>query len=206
MCLHYSNQLLYIVAPALDAVDVAELQVECTHKILLTIPALSNGVLSHLAIRWMSTCTGLCGLSTGRNSLTCFSSPPNCLEGQSFEFTANRSVPRPSMSAAVSLVIGASLSEPHIDEFAVEFVYIYYYYLCLVRRAVSHLQLLFCVHHLIIFVASHVHATLLAIACTKCSMNVRLHFLLRSVYFVIMYLGFYKHFKLFAEQRRETST
>ena len=49
MCLHYSNQLLYIVAPALDAVDVAELQVECTHKILLAIPALSNGVLSHLA-------------------------------------------------------------------------------------------------------------------------------------------------------------
>ena len=31
------------------AVDVAELQVECTHKILLAIPALSNGVLSHLA-------------------------------------------------------------------------------------------------------------------------------------------------------------
>jgi len=109
-------------------------------------------------------------------------------------------------TAICTIIIGASLSEPHIDEFAVEFVYIYYYYLCLVRRAVSHLQLLFCVHHLIIFVASHVHATLLAIACTKCSMNVRLHFLLRSVYFVIMYLGFYKHFKLFAEQRRETST
>ena len=48
MC-HYSNQLLYTVVPALDAVDVAELQVECTHKILLAIPALSNGVLSHLA-------------------------------------------------------------------------------------------------------------------------------------------------------------
>ena len=57
-------------------------------------------------------------------------------------------------------MIGASLSEPHIDELAVEFVYIYYYYhLYLVRRAVSQLQLLFCVHHLI-FVASHVHATL----------------------------------------------
>jgi len=48
MC-HYSNQLLYIVAPALDAVDVAELQVERAHKILLAIPALSNRVLSHLA-------------------------------------------------------------------------------------------------------------------------------------------------------------
>ena len=53
--------------------------------------------------------------------------------------------------------LGTRLSEPHIDEFAVEFVYIYYYYLYVVRRAVSHLQLLFCVHHLI-FVASHVHA------------------------------------------------
>ena len=42
---HHSNQLLY----ALDAMNVAELQVECTHKILLAIPALSNGVLSHLA-------------------------------------------------------------------------------------------------------------------------------------------------------------
>jgi len=65
---HYSNQLLY----ALDAVDVAELPVECTHKILQA---------SNTSLVWMSTCTGLCGLSTGRNSLTCFSSPPRCLEG-----------------------------------------------------------------------------------------------------------------------------
>jgi len=34
-------------------------------------------------------------------------------------------------------LIGASLSEPHIDEFAVEFVYIYLYiYIYIVRRAV----------------------------------------------------------------------
>ena len=32
--------------------------------------------------------------------------------------------------------------EPHIDKFAVEFFYIYIYYI--VRRAVSHFQLLFC--------------------------------------------------------------
>ena len=47
------------------------------------------------------------------------------------------------------LVIGASLSEPHIDEFAVEFVYIYYIlyiyiYIYIIRRAVSHFRLLFC--------------------------------------------------------------
>ena len=39
-------------------------------------------------------------------------------------------------------IIGTSLSEPNIDEFAVDFVYIYY--ICAVRRAVSHFQLLFC--------------------------------------------------------------
>jgi len=39
------------------------------------------------------------------------------------------------------LLIGASLSEPHIDEFAVEFVSLYIY---IVRRAGSHLRLLFC--------------------------------------------------------------
>jgi len=33
------------------------------------------------------------------------------------------------------------MSEPHIDEFAVEFLYIILY---IVRRAVSHFQLLFC--------------------------------------------------------------
>ena len=39
-------------------------------------------------------------------------------------------------------LIGASLSEPHIDEFTVEFLYNIYIYI--VRRAVSHFQLLFC--------------------------------------------------------------
>jgi len=42
-------------------------------------------------------------------------------------------------------VIGVSLSEPHIDEFAVNFLYIY---ISVVRRAVSHFLLLFCVSQL----------------------------------------------------------
>ena len=37
--------------------------------------------------------------------------------------------------------IGVSLSEPHIDDFAVEFVY---YIIYIVRRAVNHIRLLFC--------------------------------------------------------------
>ena len=37
-------------------------------------------------------------------------------------------------------IIGASLSEPHIDEFAVNFLYI-----CIVRRAVNHFLVVFCV-------------------------------------------------------------
>jgi len=36
-----------------------------------------------------------------------------------------------------SVVIGASLSEPHIDEFAVEFVYI-------IHHAISQFRLIFC--------------------------------------------------------------
>jgi len=40
-------------------------------------------------------------------------------------------------------VFGASLSKPHIDEFAVEFLYIYIY-IYIVRHAVSHFRLLFC--------------------------------------------------------------
>ena len=62
--------------------------------------------------------------------------------------------------------IGASLSEPHIDEFAVNFLYIYIcrtscrkslpalilrlsnLYLLYIRRAVSHFRLLFCAFHL----------------------------------------------------------
>ena len=39
-------------------------------------------------------------------------------------------------------LIGASLSEPHIDKFAVESVILLYTYI--VRRAVSHFQFLFC--------------------------------------------------------------
>ena len=48
------------------------------------------------------------------------------------------------------MLIGASLSEPHIDEFAVNFLYII---ISVVRRAVSHFRLLFCVfflHHALI--------------------------------------------------------
>ena len=41
-------------------------------------------------------------------------------------------------------IIGVSLSEPHIDEFAVNFLYIYIY-ISVVRRAVSRFLLLFCV-------------------------------------------------------------
>ena len=42
-------------------------------------------------------------------------------------------------------VFGASLSKPHIDEFAMEFLYIYIImYIYIVCRAVSHFQLLFC--------------------------------------------------------------
>ena len=37
-------------------------------------------------------------------------------------------------------LVGASLSEPHIDEFAVNFPYI-----CIVRRAVNHFLVVFCV-------------------------------------------------------------
>ena len=47
-----------------------------------------------------------------------------------------------------SSFIGASLSEPHIDEFAVNFPYIYlfiYFFISIVRRAVNHFLLVFCV-------------------------------------------------------------
>jgi len=54
-----------------------------------------------------------------------------------------------SMSARIKAIFGASLSEPHIDKFAVEFVYIYIY---VVRCVVSHFQLLFYafLHHSLI--------------------------------------------------------
>ena len=42
------------------------------------------------------------------------------------------------------LFIGASVSEPHIDEFAANFPYIYIY-IYIVRRAVNHFLLVFCV-------------------------------------------------------------
>ena len=45
-----------------------------------------------------------------------------------------------TLEALSALIIGASLSEPHIDKFAVNFLYI-----SVVRRAVSCFLLLFCV-------------------------------------------------------------
>ena len=52
----------------------------------------------------------------------------------------------------VYVVIGASVSEPHIDEFNVNFLYFYisiflyiYIYIYIVRRAVNHFLLVFCV-------------------------------------------------------------
>ena len=44
-------------------------------KILVSIPALSNRDISHLAK--VDEHTGLCGLTTARNSLICSSSPPD---------------------------------------------------------------------------------------------------------------------------------
>ena len=57
-----------------------------------------------------------------------------------------------SKEIKTAVFIGASLSEPHIDEFAVEFVYIYIY---IVHRAVSHFQLLFLRHSLIKVTGTH---------------------------------------------------
>ena len=48
--------------------------------------------------------------------------------------------------ADVAHVVGASLSEPHIDEFAVNFLYIR---ISVVRRTISHFLPLFCVCQLI---------------------------------------------------------
>ena len=56
---------------------------------------------------------------------------------------------RTSRIGVWSIIIGVSLSEPHIDEFAVNFLYnIIYIYISVVRRAVSHFLLLFCVSQL----------------------------------------------------------
>ena len=74
-----------------------------------------------------------------------------------------------------------------------------YMYIYLVRRAVSHIRLLFCVHQHFVASHVHVHATLLSIILHEIR-------ILLSVYLVIVYNGLYKHLKLFAEQRRQTST
>ena len=122
LCVTTPISCYYIVAPALDAVDVAEIQVECTHKILLAIPALSNGVLSHLAkvdehMHWLVwskhrqeqshlflISSQLLAVWKDFVLYSCAHSYSICC-GQSFEFTANRSVPRPSMSAAANMVM-----------------------------------------------------------------------------------------------------
>ena len=57
---------------------------------------------------------------------------------------------------ASQVIIGASVSEPHIDDFATNFVYniIIYVYICrtYVRRAENHFLFIFCVslHHVLI--------------------------------------------------------
>ena len=63
-----------VVIPALAAANAAALLVECALNILVSIPALSNRDLSHLAK--VDEHTGLCGLTTARNNLVCSSLPP----------------------------------------------------------------------------------------------------------------------------------
>ena len=55
--------------------------------------------------------------------------------------------PGQKLPCVLKIVVGASLSEPHIDEFAVNILYIYTY-ISVIRRAVSHFLLLFCVSQL----------------------------------------------------------
>ena len=43
------------------------------------------------------------------------------------------------------MLVGANMSEPHIDEFAANFQYIYYMFMSVVRHAVNHFLLVFCV-------------------------------------------------------------
>ena len=62
-----------MVIPALAAAVAAALLVECALNILVSIPALSNRDLSHLAR--VDEHTGLCGLTTARNNLFCSSLP-----------------------------------------------------------------------------------------------------------------------------------
>ena len=63
-----------MVIPALAAANAATLWVEGALNILVSIPALSNKDLSHLAR--VDEHTGLCGLTTARNSLVCSTLPP----------------------------------------------------------------------------------------------------------------------------------
>ena len=63
-----------VVIPALTATDAAALKVECALNVLVSIPALSNNDFSHMAM--VDEHTGLCGLTTGRNSLVCSLIPP----------------------------------------------------------------------------------------------------------------------------------
>ena len=56
-----------VVTPALAAAVVAAPRVECALKMLVSMPALSKTVLSHLAT--VDGATGLCGFMTPRSSL-----------------------------------------------------------------------------------------------------------------------------------------
>ena len=63
-----------MVIPALAAADAAAFLAECALNIPVSIPALSNRDLSHLAR--VDEHTGLCGLITARNNLVHSSLPP----------------------------------------------------------------------------------------------------------------------------------
>ena len=56
-----------VVTPALAAAVAAAPRVECALKMLVSMPALSKTVFSHLAT--VDGATGLCGLMTPNNSL-----------------------------------------------------------------------------------------------------------------------------------------
>ena len=90
----------------------------------------------------LMTCTCNCSMHIQHNVMQLFhaNSAPACTRSRS----PHNVLHSPS-------IIGASLSEPHIDEFAVNFPYISIY-LSIVRRAVNHFLLVFCVslHHALI--------------------------------------------------------
>ena len=79
----------------------------------------------------LMTCTCNCSMHIQHNVMQLFhaNSAPACTRSRS----PHNVLHSPS-------IIGASLSEPHIDEFAVNFPYI-----SIVRRAVNHFLLVFCV-------------------------------------------------------------